>query len=391
MAQFDYPERSRPARPSSWPLVLALLAAVGGILVLLWVTGVFRDSRSLHDPNAQPRPVAAAPDPDALEQERIRVFRDAKGSVVNVDTIFVERAAFDLSVVERQFGTGSGFVWDEQGSIVTNFHVIQPALRRDQNLQIRVTLADRSSWNARLVGLSPDHDLAVLRIDAPKDRLKPLTIGSSDRLEVGQTVYAIGNPYGQSLTMTHGIISALDREIQSVTDRRITGVIQTDAALNPGNSGGPLMNRAGQLIGVNTAIATPSGGSVGIGFAIPVDTVQEIVPQLIRTGRPVRPILGIIALKDDYTRKLGFDQGVMIQEVRPNGPAAKADLLGVRRNPRTGKPDFGDIILAIEGTPVNSFAELDRVVGKHKPGDTVKLRVARGDEVMDVQVTLEGV
>jgi protease Do-like 1, chloroplastic len=392
MPDFDYHDQRRPHRPSPWTILLPLVFVTGAVLLILWATGVFSGHRALHDPNAQPREVAATIDPDALEQERIRVFQDTKECVVNVDTIFVQRAAFDLNVTERLYGTGSGFIWKKEGGyVVTNFHVVQPALRGDDHLQIRVTLADRSSWNARVVGLAPDNDLAVLQIDAPKDHLKEIPVSTSANLLVGQTVFAIGNPFGQSLTMTSGIVSALDREIQSVTDQPITGVIQTDAALNPGNSGGPLLNRAGQLIGVNTAIASPSGGSVGIGFAIPVDTVQRVVPDLIRTGRTARPVIGIVALRDQYTRKLGIDKGIMIQEVRPNGPAAKAGLLGVHTNPRTGERDFGDIILAIDNTPVNTFADLNRVMSKYKPGDTVTLKVQRGDDVTDVKVTLEGV
>ena len=193
-------------------------------------------------------------DRDALEQERIAVFKKSSPGVVNVDTLRIQRSGY-AGMSERMQGTGSGFVWDDKGHIVTNFHVVQDSLQVESNgtvskkptAEIRVTLADRTSWNARLVGIAPDNDLAVLQIDAATDKLKPLPVGSSSDLEVGQTVYAIGNPFGQSLTFTHGIVSALDREIQSVTDRPITGVIQTDASLNPGKPGGPLLDREGRL------------------------------------------------------------------------------------------------------------------------------------------------
>lgn len=252
-------------------------------------------------------------------------------------------------------------------------------------------MADRSSWNARLVGVAPDNDLAVLQIDASADKLKPLPVGSSSDLEVGQTVYAIGNPFGQSLTFTHGIVSALDREIQSVTDRPIRGVIQTDAALNPGNSGGPLLDREGRLIGVNTAIATPSGGNVGIGYAIPVDTVNQVVTQLIRTGRAAKPSLGIVLLRERDTRAIGYDKGVMIAEIRPNSAAAKAGLRGFRIDPETGEHIHGDVIVAIDDEAINGVADYDRVMAKLKVQQTVTLSILRGKQSREVKVTLEGI
>jgi len=206
------------------------------------------------------------------------VFRAAFGSTVHITTLAMSRDLFTMDVTQVPRGTGSGIVWDDRGHVVTNFHVIQGASAA------RVTLADQTQWQAELVGAFPERDLAVLRIGAPRDKLKPLAIGSSRDLQVGQKVYAIGNPFGLDQTLTTGIISALNREIGAVNERKIRGVIQTDAAINPGNSGGPLLDSAGRLIGVNTAIFSPSGASAGIGFAIPVDEVNRVVPRLIRDG-----------------------------------------------------------------------------------------------------------
>src|SRR5262245_4715692 len=354
--EYGFPGRPRRHResPAPWSIIILLivLVALGGLAIGYFV---FRgDRRQSHDPDAQLREVTPRGDRDAFEKERIRVFKEDSPGVVNVDTLRIQRAGY-RGYVERQQGTGSGFVWDREGRIVTNFHVVQETLAVSPegavsirpSANVRVTLADRTSWNARLVGVAPDKDLAVLQIDAPADKLKPLPIGSSSDLEVGQTVYAIGNPFGQSLTFTHGIVSALDREIHSVTDRPITGVIQTDASLNPGNSGGPLLDREGRLIGVNTAITSPSGGNVGIGYAIPVDTVNTVVTQLIRTGRPAKPSLGIVALREEDARTLGIQKGVMIAEVKPNSAAAKAGLRGFHVNEEGGQQIPGDVIIAV--------------------------------------------
>jgi S1-C subfamily serine protease len=353
-----------------------------------------------NDPNVQLRQPAPATEPVGEEKKRIEVIKAAKHSVVNVDTLALQRNFADLGVVERQHGTGSGFVWDKAGRIVTNFHVVRDALALTgqdtviihPDASVRVTLADGSQWNARLVGVVPDSDLAVLQIDAPPDKLHPITVGTSHDLEVGQDVIAIGNPFGQSLSASRGIISALDRNLQSVTDQPIKGVIQVDAALNPGNSGGPLIDRDGRLIGMNTAITSPSGGSVGIGYAIPVDTINKIVTQVIQTGKevPQQPTLGIVGLDEKYTRQLGYKTGIMIREVRPNSPAAKAGLLPLRRG-KAGQWIAGDVIVKIDGEDVNDFADLTRIMKTKKVGDAVKVTVLRGDDTQDVTVRLEGV
>jgi S1-C subfamily serine protease len=398
--EYEFPSRPRRYRgsPAPWSIVLllVLLVALGGLAIGYFV---FRgDRRQSHDPDAQLREVTPRGDRDAFEKERIRVFKEISPGVVNVDTLRIQRAGY-RGLTERQQGTGSGFVWDKDGRIVTNFHVVQDTLAISADgavsirpsANVRVTLADRSSWNARLVGVAPDNDLAVLQIDAPADKLKPLPVGSSSDLEVGQTVYAIGNPFGQSLTFTHGIVSALDREIHSVTDRPITGVIQTDASLNPGNSGGPLLDREGRLIGVNTAITSPSGGNVGIGYAIPVDTVNTVVTQLIRTGRPAKPSMGIVTLREEDTRALGFGKGVMIAEVRPNSAAAKAGLQGFQVDPDSGQQAPGDVITAVNGEAVDTMAEFAAAMSKARVGQTITLTIVRSGQTRELKVKLEGI
>ena len=398
--EYGFPKRPRRYRgsPAPWsvvlPLMLLLLASGLGLGYLLFRS----DKREIHDADAKPREVVPRGDRDELEKERIRVFKDSSPGVVNVDTLRVQRSGY-VGLTEQQQGTGSGFVWDDKGRIVTNFHVVQDALQITQagavtikpSATLRVTMADRSAWNARLVGIAPDNDLAVLQIDVPADKLKPLPLGSSGDLEVGQTVYAIGNPFGQSLTFTHGIVSALEREIQSVTDRPIKGVIQTDASLNPGNSGGPMLDREGRLIGVNTAITSPSGGNVGIGYAIPVDTVNRVVPELIRSGRESKPSLGVVLLRERDTRSLGHEKGVMVAEVRPNSPAAKVGLVGFTRDQRTGRQMHGELIVAIEGEPVIGVRDFERIMATLKVQQTIKLSYIRGEQSREVSVLLEGI
>jgi len=272
--------------------------------------------------------------------------------------------------MEIEKGTGSGFLWDEQGHVVTNFHVVEGANR------FKVTLADQSTWEASPLGIAPDKDLAVLKIDAPRELLQPLLVGESKNLEVGQKVFAIGNPFGLDQTLTTGVISGLGREIRAMTGRAIDGVIQTDAAVNPGNSGGPLLDSRGRLIGVNTAIYSPSGASAGIGFAIPVDTVQRIVPQLLRSGKVVRPSLGADYFPDSFTARLRV-KGVLVGRVAPDGPGEKAGLQPTQRD-EAGDIVWGDLIVAVDGRAVESVDELISVIEGHEIGDKVKLEVVRG-------------
>jgi S1-C subfamily serine protease len=262
---------------------------------------------------------------------------------------------------------------------------------------LRVTTADRTEYPAAIVGLSPDHDLAVIQVSAPKDKLVPIQLATSSDLKEGQKVFAIGNPFDLSLTLTTGIVSALGRTIESDKQRGapITGAIQHQAPINPGNSGGPLLNRFGKLIGVNTSITSPSGGNVGIGFAIPSDTVNQVVTEIIRTGRTVKPDLGVRLYDQRRLRAAGYDQGVMIAEVIPGGPADQAKLRGLRRNPDTGRAEPGDIILAINGQTVNGVDDFQKIVAGLKPGQQVKvkyLRVEGNNEAeKEATVTVGGV
>lgn len=329
---------------------------------------------------AEPRVVTARGDLAADEMNTIELFRVSSPSVVYITNIEVRRNLFSLNVYEIPQGTGSGFIWDSEGRIVTNFHVIESASR------VEVTLADHSTWKATLVGVAPDLDLAVLQIGAPAAKLHSLPIGESHNLLVGQKVFAIGNPFGLDQTLTAGIVSALGREIAAVTGRTIQGVIQTDAAINPGNSGGPLLDSAGRLIGVNTAIYSPSGGSAGIGFAVPVDVVNRVVPELIRHGRVIRPSLGISVANDQITQRMGIS-GVLIIAVQPGSSAEKSGLLGTRRI--RGEIVPGDIITAVDEHEVTSFDALRNALDRYKVGDVVTLAIEREGEQIQVSVTLE--
>ncbi len=331
---------------------------------------------------AAPRAMAAAPGLDAEERQTIDLFKDASRSVAFITTQ-VERVDYwSRNVFEVPSGSGSGFVWDDLGHVVTNFHVVQ-----DSDSQ-KVTLGD-TQYDARTVGFARDQDLAVLRIDAPRDKLAPLKLGTSRNLEVGQKVYAIGNPFGLDFTATTGIVSALGRTIQSVSNATIFDVIQTDAAINPGNSGGPLLDSGGRLIGVNTAIYSPSGASAGIGFAVPVDTVSRIVPELIAHGRVVRPMLGVgfdDRLSAAVTRRLGVE-GVLIREVYEGTGAAAAGLEGTQVDPR-GRVIPGDVVQEIDGKLVRSASDLLGRLGSYKPGDTVTLTTWRDGKARKVRVKL---
>jgi S1-C subfamily serine protease len=388
----EYLSHGRSAS-SPWTVLAPFVVFLLLVASMIWWIG--QRPRGLNDPNASSRPVAPPGPLGSEEKARIDLIKSVRDCVVNVDTLLVQRNPFALNVTQMQKGTGSGFIWDEKGHIVTNFHVVEEVARRnDPRLTLRVVLADRSAYNARLVGGTPDFDLAVLRIDA-KGKLKPIPVGTSHDLQVGQDVIAIGNPFDLNLTVTRGIISALDRQILSVNDRPISGMIQTDAAINPGNSGGPLIDSSGRLIGVNTAIASPSGSSAGIGFALPVDLVNRVVPELIRTGKMARPALGV-ALASDATMELirqqfGIPGGVMIQDVIPNSAAEKAGLRPARLNRLTNQIELGDIILEINGQPVNNRPDLLQILGQYQPGDTVQLKVLRdGRNEITVAVTLQG-
>ena len=359
------------------------LLSVACLLAVLFARQTWLGSASLNDPRATSRTVTARGELFSDERSTINLFRQASPSVVNITTIGVERDLFTLNLYQIPQGTGSGFVWDINGDIITNFHVIQNAD------SAQVTLADQSNWKARVVGVAPDKDLAVLRIDAPANRLRPIPIGTSKDLQVGQSVYAIGNPFGLDQTLTTGVISALNREIESVTRRPIQGVIQSDAAINPGNSGGPLLDSAGRLIGVNTAIYSPSGTSAGIGFAIPVDTVNRIVPELIRSGKIIRPGLGIQIADDQIAQRLGVT-GLLVVDVARGSAAAKAGIQPTRRDAE-GRLRLGDIITALDGKKVESPNDLYLLLEKYKIGDAVNISILRNGKTVETKVALEAV
>lgn len=329
----------------------------------------------------QPRAVNARGALDAEEMNNISVFKRVSPSVVHITTLSLQRDFFSLRTSEQPRGTGTGFVWDDAGHIVTNFHVIQDGDRAT------VTLADQSIFPARLVGAFPDRDIAVLRIEAPRDKLPAIAVGTSRELQVGQKVYAIGNPFGLDQTLTTGIVSALNREIESVTRRTIKGAIQTDAAINPGNSGGPLLDSAGRLIGVNTAIYSPSGASAGIGFAIPVDEVNRIVPRLIRDGRFIRPALGVTAGPANLAQALGAPKGVLLVNVADNSPAAAAGLKPFGRD-RSGRIVQGDVITAVDGQAVADLDDMLSLIETRQIGEKVTLTVWRAGQTRKVAATL---
>jgi S1-C subfamily serine protease len=333
------------------------------------------------NPAAQPRTVQPRGPLLPAEQTNIDVFRRISPSVVHITTLESARDLFSRSVQQVPRGTGTGFIWDSQGHIVTNFHVIQGGNAAT------VTLADQSTWRANLVGAFPDRDLAVLKIDAPSTKLPAIPLGTSRDLQVGQKVYAIGNPFGLDQTLTTGIVSALNREIESFNNRTIRGVVQTDAAINPGNSGGPLLDSAGRLIGVNTQIASPSGASAGIGFAIPADEVNRIVPRLIRDGRITRPTLGVGAASPGIHRALRLPEGVALVQVETGGPAARAGLQAFARA-RDGSIVPGDVITAINGDKIDSLDDMLTALEKRQPGDRVTLNVWRAGRQRQVSVVL---
>lgn len=333
-----------------------------------------------HRPDATPRPVAARGDLAADEQSTIEIFQSNAPAVVYITTSALRRDFFSLNVYEIPQGTGSGFIWDQAGHIVTNYHVIEEANRVD------VTLSDGSAWKATVVGVSPEKDVAVLRITAPQANLSPISIGESRNLLVGQKVFAIGNPFGLDHTMTSGIVSALGREIKSVSGQTIRDVIQTDAAINPGNSGGPLLDSAGRLIGINTAIYSQSGGNAGIGFAVPVEVVNRVVPDLIKYGKAIRPGLGVTIANDTINRRLQ-SPGLLIINVQPGSAAEKAGLLGTKRV--YGEIVLGDSLESINGVALETFDDLLHELDKYAIGQEVELGIVRNDQQQRITIILE--
>lgn len=319
------------------------------------------------------------------EENNIDVFKSASPSVVYItNSRMVRRSFFALNPQEIPQGSGSGFVWDKRGYIVTNFHVIQNASR------VTVTLQDGTAWQARVVGAEPDKDLAVLHIEAPAGQLTPVALGDSSLLEVGRKVIAIGNPFGLDTTMTVGVVSALGREINSVTRRQIRDVIQTDAAINPGNSGGPLLNSLGQLVGVNTAIYSPSGASSGIGFAIPVNTVKKIVPELIEFGQVQTPTLGISLFPPqyaDYYRNRWRIDGVIVLDVLQGSSPEREGMRGLTETNQGIV--LGDVIVEVDGVAVANEDDLLTVLESKEAGDTVEVITLRDNARERYQIELQ--
>ena len=359
-------------------------AAATGLVVLAALAFVFgsRWQGAVLQADSRGEPRQVAPSSGLLPEERstVELFRKASPSVVYITTATRERRVdyFGRRFDRVQDGTGSGFLWDSEGHVVTNYHVIQ-------NADVaQVTLYDQTTWPATLVGKDPEMDLAVLRIEAPAEKLRPIPVGSSSDLQVGQSVLAIGNPFGLDYTLTTGVISALDREVQSITGRELQGVIQTDAAINPGNSGGPLLDSSGRLIGVNTQIVSSGGAWAGIGFAIPVDTVNWVVPELILHGQVNRPQLGVTLV--DGARLRPRVDGVLVLEVVRNSGAERAGLRGSRRT-RQGIV-LGDVITAVDGEPVRSVSDVRALLERQQAGDSVTVSLLRGDEEAKAEVRL---
>lgn len=376
-----YPQyQTRPASGLTRWLPLLVIALSLLLVVQAWVPRLVEMSA----PPPEPRPITPRGDLAEDEQSTVKLFQEASKSVVFITTSQVGRDFF-FNVLEIPKGSGSGFVWDEQGHIVTNFHVVSGASN------VKVTLPDQSTWPATVIGKSPERDLAVLKVDAPDGRLPPLLVGKSGDLQVGQKVFAIGNPFGLDQTLTTGIVSGLGRQLHS-DQGLMEDLIQTDAAINPGNSGGPLLDSAGRLIGVNAAIYSPSGASAGVGFAIPVDGVQRVIPQLIAHGHVLHPDLGLKYAPDQLTQRLGL-KGVMIARVEPKSAAALAGLRGLKQD-EDGDITLGDVIVAINGQEVSEVAEFLRLLDKHEIGNKVKLIITRDarsrrEENLEVEVKLQ--
>jgi S1-C subfamily serine protease len=329
---------------------------------------------------------AQASGPDYLsfatddEANSTEIFSKASPSVVFVTNTALRRSFLSLNVQELPQGSGTGFIWDKSGLIVTNYHVIAGAHR------LIVTLQDREDYEVEVVGLAPEKDLAVLRIKNPPDDLVTLPLGDSSELTVGRKVLAIGNPFGLDTTLTTGIVSALGREIQAPGNRKIHGVIQTDAAINPGNSGGPLLNSLGQLVGVNTAIYSPSGASAGIGFAIPVNTVKDVIPQLISYGRILRPMIGVELASDRWVRRYQLE-GLPVVHIYPGMPANKAGMISAHRGSR-GEIVLGDIITRVADREVRDNDDYLEALEQFKPGDTVTIETRRNKKKKKYRVRL---
>ena len=387
-----HPQKTTDA-PYRWSLVLSILF-LGG--VLLWRSNFLSGQESSKfDPKAEPLQVQAKGPLLDVEKRNIQIFNKVSPTVVSVTAIVGSMDGFSAG---RKRATGTGFVWDKNGHIVTNHHVVA-----EGNVWV-VTFGDKKSYRAELVGYSVERDLAVLHIRAPRSTLVPVEVGTSKGVLVGQRVYAIGSPYGFSQTLTIGTVSALNREMQSAQTRfvrrmPIVGVIQTDAAINPGNSGGPLVDSSGHVIGVNTAIYTESGSSSGIGFAIPIDSANYIVPQLIRTGTWTRPGLGIVVsdtrLPQGFKPQIEGKKGIFfIDFAKPMSHAKEAGLVKTKIEAAPTKvriSTLGDLIVAIDDHRIDDLDDLQRALSAYRVGDLVTVTVMRKGEEKEFQVKLQPV
>jgi len=373
--------RPRPKQRGHFSLFGVL---VGALLATLAIEAAAGPLGLFHgpllDPAAEARAVEQPLKLTDAEQRQVNLFQNASSSVVHIETTELRRGFFQQMAHEYPQGSGTGFVWDERGYIVTNYHVVRNAKR------ILVSSNDFRKVEAQLVGADPVTDLAVVKIDSPIGKLPTLPVGGSSDLMVGQNVYAIGNPFGLDQTLTTGIISGLDRVMRSIIGTPIHNVIQTDAAINPGNSGGPLLDSGGRLIGVNTAIHSPSGASAGIGFAVPVNTVNRVVPQIIAKGFPARPTLGVYLAPDSWTRRQGI-RGVVLSQVTEDGPAHAAGIRGLSEDSK-GRILLGDVVTAINGVGVQTEDDFRLQLTSYPPGETVTLTMLRQGEVEDVRVKL---
>jgi len=361
--------------------LLSALFAAGAIAVVDRLANRFQPSGSAFNESAP----AGITDPATAtdEQNSIEIYRTLSPGVVNVHSTSYARDFFGF--VEPQEGSGSGSVIDQDGNILTNYHVIEGATK------LAVSFGGQKNYAAQVVGGDPDTDLAVIKlVERPKESLTVIALGDSDKLEVGQKVLAIGNPFGLDRTLTTGVISGLQRPIRARNGRPIEGAIQTDASINPGNSGGPLLDSHGRMIGINSQILSPSGASAGVGFAVPVNIAKRIVPQLVRSGEVRRPKLGIStrdveALKNQI--ELPVAQGVIVWQVAPGEAAANAGLRGLTQT-ENGDVEIGDIIVGIDNEKVNNADDLYHILDKHQVGDTVQIQIMRNGHRTSVPVRL---
>ncbi|MBI2522695.1 MAG: trypsin-like peptidase domain-containing protein [Bdellovibrio sp.] len=319
------------------------------------------------------------------EKNTIKIFQDNVNSVVNVATIQQRRGGWFYGDYEMPAGAGTGIVWDEAGHILTNFHVVQ----NGNKFQISFH-NDKNQYEATVVGVEPKKDVAVLKLVKRPPKLTPIRLGSSQYLQVGQKAVAIGNPFGLDHTVTQGIVSALDRKIEGIGGVNIHGMIQTDASINPGNSGGPLLDSSGLLIGMNTVIFSASGTSAGVGFAVPIDAILRVVPQLIKFGKVIRPGLGIGVLPENMRERFGISKGIIITYIDENGAAAKAGLVGMGQD-EFGRYYLGDVVLEIDGKEVNNYDDIFHILDQMKIGDEVTIKYVREGKTKTVKVKLSAI